>query len=60
MVLFVCWLYIEYSKEFYTGERIKHQMNSHKKNLKKKCNNFNYKRINTYFLEPYISALLFS
>lgn len=45
MVLFVCWLYIEYSKEFYTGERIKHQMNSHKKNIKKKCNNFNYKRI---------------
>lgn len=54
MVLFVCWLYIEYSKEFYTGERIKNQMNSHKKNIKKNVT------ISIYFLEPYISALLFS
>lgn len=45
MVLFVCWLYIEYLKEFYIGERIKYQMNLYKKNFKKKCNNFNYKRI---------------
>lgn len=45
MVLFVCWLYIEYSKEFYTGERIKHPMNSHKKNIKKNVTISIYKRI---------------
>lgn len=45
MVLFVYWLYIEYSKEFYTGERIKHPMNSHKKNIKKNVTISIYKRI---------------
>lgn len=57
MVLFVCWLYIEYSKEFYTGERIKHQMNSHKKNIKK---NVTISIIREYLFHIYISALLFS
>lgn len=45
MVLFVCWLYIEYLKEFYIGERIKYSMNLYKKNIKKNVIILIYKRI---------------